>query len=171
MKQLVAEVEREYGEQAGALAGSVTTVVRTKIRNRNLFGWRHFIEDVQIDLIGYMISTRFKYSGGAYVACGMQSAIDNCRYCNAQKRRGNYETASLDEFYQMADNTTTESSNQNEAATLVLDIAIKFGDDLAEQLSPFIYGYEKELCKEILSQCKAKEFKTWLKNYTTVATV
>lgn len=105
MEQLIKDIEREFGIEQAKKTRDVVTVVTAKVRAKNLFGWRYFIEDALIETISWMIRTEFRYSGGAYVACGMQAAIDKCRYCNAKKRRHNYEMLSLDDeevYYEFA---------------------------------------------------------------------
>ena len=166
MERLLKDVEIQYGKEAGQKSRDVVTVVRAKIIAKNLFAWRHYIDEVLIDLVGYMIATRFEYSGGAYVACGMQSAIDHCRYCNAAKRRGNYETLSLDEFYQAEDEQEDEKQSvMKHAEELCFDIQMKFGKELADELRPFLMGYETSLSKELLKKLKSKEFMSWFKEY------
>lgn len=144
----------------------VVRVVRSNIRVKNYFGWRSFIDDVATDLVGYMIKTEFKYSAGAYVTCGMQSAIDHCRYCNAQKRRGDYEWTDIDECYDIGDNSYNPEKELVDKAhcnELYNRIAERFGQDLAEQLKPVIFdGKTKKLSNKILLKCKTEEFKQFL---------
>ena len=164
MKQIFEDVKVMFGENQAKLSWEVTSVVRAKIQAKNLFGWRFFIDELLTDLVGYMIQTGFRYSGGAYVACGMQSAIDHCRYCNAAKRRGMYEGCSLDEFYQVAEQRPDEKQN-TEAIELVVDIQSKFGEELAKQLEPFLKGEKETLEAEVLKKCRSKEFIKWFEAY------
>lgn len=162
MEQLFKDLERQFGIESTKKARDVVIGIKAKIAAKNLFGWRTFIEEVIIELVGYMIKTDFKYSGGAYVVCGMQSAIDKCRYCNAQKRRGNYETVSLDTLYYVPD---TRSSYINQADELVISIKLKFGEDFANLLKPFLYGEQDKLSRDVLKKCKEPEFANWFKDY------
>ena len=166
MERLFKNIELTYGKDAANLCRDVTTVVRAKVIARDLFGWRHWIEDMLIDLISYMIADGFKHSGGGYVACGMQSAIDHCRYCSAAKRRGDYELVSLDEFYQVADEETYEESNEEKESRLLFDVSVRFGQVVADKLEPFVRGYEDKLDKEVKKIIMSPEFVDWFKKYT-----
>nr|DAH56619.1 MAG TPA: hypothetical protein [Caudoviricetes sp.] len=165
MERLFRDIETQYGKEAGKTCRDVTAVVRAKIIAKDLFGWRSFIDDVLIDLVLYMINDNFAHSGGGYVACGMQSAIDHCRYCNAAKRRGNYELVSLDEFYQVADDIE-DSSTKEQADTLLFDISIRWGTDLASKLEPLVRGYQDKLSNDVLKIIRSPEFVEWFKCYT-----
>lgn len=166
MTQLFNDIERAYGKKAADLARDVTSVVRAKIVDRDMFGWRQWIDDMLVDLVGYMIADGFKHSGGGYVACGMQSAIDHTRYCSAEKRRGNYELVSLDEFYQVADNDPEESNTQEQASRLLFDVELRFGKVVADKLEPFARGYEDTLSNEVKKIVMSPEFISWFKKYT-----
>ena len=165
MERLLKDVEIQYGKEAGQKSRDVVTVVRAKIIAKNLFAWRHYIDEVLIDLIGYMIATSFEYSGGAYVACGMQSAIDHCRYCNAKKRRQDYEMLSLDDEEAPIQVAGSDDARLYEIEVLCMDIASKFGEELAEELRPFLQGDEKSLDKKVLAKIQAPEFKSWFEQY------
>lgn len=164
MTQLIQSIRVEYGDEEATLVASVVGVVRSKIIARNLFGWRYFIEDVLVDLVLHMIRTEFKYSGGAYVSCGMQGAIDACRYCNAKKRRGNYESISLSEVENFM-TPKEEPSYEEQVYELVIDIEKVYGPEIAQNIADYLEGRVKRLNKEVLAKCKTKEFKDWLKNY------
>lgn len=163
MRDLIESIRIEYGTEAALQTASVLRVVRNKIIQKNLFGWREFIEDVLIDLAGYMIITEFKYSGGAYVACGMQSAIDACRYCNAAKRRGNYETISIYLVEGFMDKASVDYFEQ--VTDLVIEIKDLLGDDVADHLEQYLRGKILKISKEVVNRCKTPEFESWLKNY------
>ena len=164
MTQLIQSIRVEYGDEEATLVASVVGVVRSKIIARNLFGWRYFIEDVLVDLVLHMIRTEFKYSGGAYVSCGMQGAIDACRYCSAAKRRGNYEAISLSEVESFM-TPKEEPSYEEQVYELVIDIEKVYGPEIAQNIADYLEGRVKRLNKEVLAKCKTKEFKDWLKNY------
>lgn len=169
MKQLLKDIRATYGKEAAKLCKEVTDVVRSKVMARDLFGWRTFLDDMLVDLVGYMVSDGFKHSGGGYVACGMQSAIDHCRYCNAAKRRGDYELISLDEFYQVADNEPEENDSQAKATRLLMDVSLKFGQEVADKLEPFARGYEDTLSTELKKIVLSPEFVSWFKDYSKSA--
>lgn len=162
-KEFLKELELEYGKEKAELMKDVTTVVAAKIRAKNLFGWRHYIDEVLDDLIIWMIKTDFKYSGGAYVACGMQSAIDHCRYCNAAKRKPYYEAFSLDRDNRICQVEDHSADNEKRAWMLYVDIKLQFGVELADAVKPFIDGVEKELSKEVLAKLRTPEFTEWFK--------
>ena len=164
MTRLIQSIRVEYGDEEATLVASVVGVVRSKIIARNLFGWRYFIEDVLVDLVLHMIRTEFKYSGGAYVSCGMHGAIDACRYCNAAKRRGDYETISLSEVENFM-TPKEEPSYEEQVYELVIDIEKVYGPEIAQNIADYLEGRVKRLSKEVLAKCKTKEFKDWLKNY------
>ena len=165
MKELIKMLETKAQREK---ATQVVRQVRTNIYIKNYFGWRHFIEDVVINVIGYMITTKFEYSSSAYISWGMQSALDSSRYCNAKCRRGNYETISLDaddSFLQVEDesaNFVKKMEMEERCDTLYEAIVEEFGKELAEQLKPLIYGDETKLHRKVLEKCKTEEFKEFL---------
>ena len=165
MKELIKLLETAEQRQK---ASQVVRQVRANIRVKNYFGWRTFIDDVSIDLVGYMISTDFKYTVGAYITCGMQSALDHCRYCNALKRRGDYEYVSLDSdecFLQIEDESANfEKKLEREAHCdeLYQKIAAQFGEELANQLKPVIDATEDKLDRKVIAQCRTAEFREFL---------
>lgn len=161
MMQLIQSIRVEYGEEEANLASSVISVVRSKIAAKNLFGWRDFIEDVIVDLVVHMIRTEFQYSGGAYVNCGMQGAIDACRYCSAAKRRGDYETVSLSEVENFM-TPQEEPSNEEKTNELVMEIEKMYGPSIAQNIADYLEGRVERLSKEVLAKCRTKQFKAWL---------
>ena len=167
MKELIKLLETAEQRQK---ASQVVRQVQANIRIKNLFGWRSYIDDVAIDLVGYMIKTNFQYTVGAYIICGMQSALDHCRYCNALKRRGNYEYVSLDSdecFLQIEDESANfEKKLEREAHCdeLYQKIAAQFGEELANQLKPVIDATEDKLDRKGLAQCRTEEFREFLHN-------
>lgn len=164
MKYLIESVRIEYGKDIADEVSSVTKVVRSKIVAKNLFGWRAFIDDVLIDLVAYMIKTKFRYSGGAYVACGMQAAIDAARYCSAQKRRGDYETISIhsvEKFIEVEQST----GYAEKVEELIKDIARLLDEETAESIREFLEGGTSKLSKKVIAKCKTPEFVEWLRNY------
>ncbi len=163
MNYLIESVRIEYGEDIAKEVSSVIRVVRSKIVARNLFGWRTFVDDVLIDLVSYMIETEFQYSGGAYVACGMQGAIDATRYCNAQKRRGNYETISIhliEKFIPME----ASSGYAEKVEELMEGVAKLLDEETTESIRDFLEGGRK-LSKKVIEKCKTPEFIEWLRSY------
>lgn len=164
MMQLIQSIRVNYGEKEASLTASVVGVVRSKIIARNFFGWRDFVEDVLVDLVVHMIRTEFKYSGGAYVNCGMQGAIDACRYCSAAKRRGDYETVSLSKVENFM-TPKEEPSYEQQMNELVIDIEEMYGPEIAQNIEDYLYGRIEKLSKEVLAKCKTKEFKAWLESY------
>lgn len=141
-------------------AYQTVTAVRYRITQKNLFGWRTYIDEVLTDIVGHMINTRFEYSVGAYIAWGMQAAIDRCRYCNAKKRRQNYEAVSLDECFNVED--IKQSAFQN-ALELYLAISEQYGEDIAEALKPVIFEQETEVPASIRSKLKTEQFRDFLR--------
>lgn len=164
MKYLIESVRIEYGKDIADEVSSVTKVVRSKIVAKNLFGWRAFIEDVLIDLVAYMIKTEFKYSGGAYVACGMQAAIDAARYCSAQKRRGDYETISIHSVEKFL-KAEQSSGYAEKVEELIKDIERLLDEETTESIREFLEGRTSKLSKEVIAKCKTPEFVEWLRNY------
>lgn len=166
MERLIDDVRDMFGERNAELVRSVTTVVKAKVRARNLFGWQTFIDDVLIQLITHMIQTDFMYSGGAYVNCGIQGAIDRCRYCNAAKRKGEYEKVSLDDerFFAIPD---PKPNRERDLDQLCISIEMRFGKDLAEELRPYLIGYEKKLSNNALKKIRTAEFMSWFEEYRT----
>lgn len=164
MMQLIQSIRVDYGAEEADLVASVVGVVRNKIVARNLFGWRDFIDDVIVDLVAHMIRTEFQYSGGAYVNCGMQGAIDACRYCSAAKRRGNYETVSLSEVENFM-TPQEEPSYEEQTNELVMEIEMMYGPEIAQNIADYLEGRVKRLSKEVLAKCRTKEFRAWLESY------
>lgn len=165
MEQLLKDIRDAYGAQKAKMVGDVLSVVEAKVRAKNLFGWRSYITDLKIDLAAYMIESEFKWSGGGYVMCGMQSALDKSRYCSAKKRRGDYETVSLDKFFQVADETLEEESNIQKANRIIDDVRCKFGDKFAMELKPFLLGLENKLSKAVVEKLRSPEYKEWFVDY------
>lgn len=165
MKELIMLLERAEDRSK---ATTVVAQVRAKIRGKNLFGWRSFIDDVAIDLISYMIQTQFQYSIGAYITCGMQSAMDHCRWCNAKCRRENFEAISLDDddsYLQIADEKSNLEENlieEDRKSELYEKIASEYGKALADQLRPIIYNESDKLDRNILKQVRTEEFREFL---------
>lgn len=164
MMQLIQSIRVDYGAEEADLVAGVVGVVRSKIVARNLFGWRDFIDDVVVDLVAHMIRTEFQYSGGAYVNCGMQGAIDACRYCSAAKRRGNYETVSLSEVENFM-TPQEEPSNREKTNELVVDIERMYGPEIAQNIADYLEGRVERLSKEVLAKCRTKQFRAWLEEY------
>lgn len=163
MNYLIESIRIKYGKDIADEVSEVTQVVRNKIIAKNLFGWRAYIDDVLVDLVAYMIKTDFRYSGGAYVACGMQAAIDAARYCSAQKRRGDYETISLHSVEKFV-GTRSSSEYVENIEELVQDIARLLDEETAENIRDFLEGKD-DLSKEVIEKCKTPEFREWLRNY------
>lgn len=165
LEALIEDIRNTYGEAKASKVRDVVIVVTAKVQSKNLFGWRSYIEDALIETVSWIIRTEFQYSGGAYVACGMQSALDHCRYCNAQKRRHNYEMLSLDDSDSPIQVSEDDDDKLSKVEALCMDIAAKFGKALAEELKPFVAGNKDSLSKEVLSKVKSKEFKQWFEEY------
>lgn len=162
MNYLIESIRIKYGRDIADEVSSVTGVVRSKIIAKNLFGWRAFIDDVLIDLVAYMIKTEFRYSGGAYVACGMQAAIDATRYCSAQKRRGDYETISLHSVEKFV-GVERSLGYAEKVEELMEDIAQLLDEETTESIRDFLEGGNK-LSKKVIEKCKTPEFLEWLRN-------
>lgn len=165
LDELIRDIERQYGKQNAQKVQDVVVVVTSKVKAKNLFGWHYFLEDALIDTISWIIRTNFQYSGGAYVACGMQSALDKCRWCNAKKRRQDFETISLDDDDMPVQVSASYDGTLYEVDLLCMDIAAKFGAALAEQLKPFLAGDDSALSKEVLAKIQEPEFKAWFEQY------
>lgn len=164
MKELVNMLETQ---EQRIKADKVINILKRQIIDKNLFGWRWYIDDVIVKIVHHMIKTDFSLTVAVYVRAGMQRAITQLRYANAQKRRGNFELVSLDEV-QVGDNgmeeAIDESQRQNE---LYIKIMVNYGKDLAEQLKPLIYGEETRLERRVLKKVKNEEFKAFLKDSST----
>lgn len=151
------------------MARTVISQLKSKIRKKNYFGWTTFIDDVIIDTISYMISTGYRYSIGGYIQVGMTTAIDKCKYCNAKCRKESYLTVSLDDedsYIQIEDansDPAIQMEREQDATDLYERIAEQFGEELANQLKPVIYGMESKLERKVLKQCKTPEFKEFLR--------
>lgn len=165
MNQLLKGVAKEFGEENAKKAADVIAVVKAKVMARNLFGWHSFLEDVLVGLVGYMIETGFQYSGGAYVACGMQSSLDHARYCSAKKRRHMYEGLSSIEDWMTAEKETEQAKQMTHEVEVLVDIRMRFGSEVEQELRPFVLGYESQLSKEVVKKCKTPEFEAWLREY------
>ena len=162
--ELILDIEKMYDKEKAKLSKDVVTVISAKVRAKNLFGWRSYLEEVLENVLNYMINTEFMYSGGAYVAWGMQSALDSARYCSAKKRRADYEAVSLDGLFQVAENTE-QRSNEAQILDLTLDVSLRFGESFAKELEPFLRGYETKLSKDVAKKLKSPEFVSWFKDY------
>lgn len=156
MKALINLLEDEAQRSK---ARQTVTATRYRITQKNLFGWRTYIDEVLTDLVAYMMKTAFKYSVGAYITCGMQAAIDRCRYCNAKKRRQNYEAVSLDKCFNVEDIKQTIYKN---ALELYLAISTQYGADIAEALKPVIFAEETKVPASIRNKLKTPQFRSFL---------
>lgn len=166
MERLLRSIRIEYGSEIHEKVADVTSVLRSKIVNRNLFGWTYFINDVLTDVVAYMIQTDFQYSGGAYVYCGWHNAVSAARYCGAQKRRGNYDYRNLDiDEVQKVMVFESEPNYSDKAYDLYIAIEYDWGHELAEELKPFINGEQDKLSKDLIAKCKSPEFIEWLRNF------
>lgn len=163
MKELLRDIRISYGADKAKQCEDVIVVIRSKVLAKNLYGWRWWLDEVLEDVVAHMIRTEFSYSGGAYVACGMQGAVDKCRYCNAKKRKPNYDTVSLDLFYQVPDTTPNDAESTYD---LLMAISSQFGDELAKQLEPFLLGYVDQLEKKVLDRVKEPDFANWFAEYS-----
>ena len=164
IRELFISLDNEEQKQKAA---QVIRQVQANIKVKNYFGWRSFIDEVAADLLGQMMKTEFKYSVGAYITCGMQSALDHCRYCNALKRRGDFEHYSLDEEFlsQIPDEYSNPARRMEQEAKcdeLYLKIKLQFGQALADQLKPVIYDEDSKIERKTLKLCKTEEFKEFL---------
>lgn len=143
-----------------AKAREVISSLRNRIVRKNYFGWRSFIDDVLSDVVGHMIKTNFEKPLKHYIICGMQSAIDHCRYCNAKKRRGNYETVSLDEIGDVAD---LQQANDMKAHELYASIILLYGKEVANSLKGIIFNTDDTVDVKLLKKIKTDEFKEFLR--------
>lgn len=165
MKELIQMLDTlEHKE----MARTVITQLRSRIRKKNYFGWTTFIDDVIIDTISYMISTEYRYSIGGYIQVGMTTAIDKCKYCNAKCRKENYQYISLDDedsYIQIEDpnsDPAIQMEREQDAKDLYIKIAEQFGEELANQLRPIIYGLDSKLERKVINKCKTPEFREFL---------
>lgn len=165
MKELIRLLETREQQ---VKADKVVNLLKKQITGKNLFGWRYYIDDVIVKIVQHMIATDFRYTVAIYVRAGMQRAITQLRYANRKKRKGNFETISLDDDIQISDNSFEEaidtSSRQSE---LYIKIMQTFGKNLAEQLKPIIYGEEDKLERKVLRKCRNEEFREFLKETST----
>ena len=162
MFRLFIDIDKTYGYEKGKKVRDVCTVVYSKVKNRNIFGWRWFIEDVIFELANYMIVDNFSHPQGGYVMCGMQSALDKSRKCNALKRRGDYELVSLDEFFQVAESIEEEV---NSTQQLLFDLELSFGEKVKDELEPFLTGKVDSIADAVKKKLKTPEFRKFLKEH------
>lgn len=165
MKNLIKLLETKPQQE---LTKSVLGMVKIKVINKNLFGWREYLDDVYVETVSHMIQTKFQYSAGAYIACGVQRAIDHARYCSAAKRRGDYENRiSLDQLHKLPEEAAVPSLfdpyiKRGKCDDLYDAICATFGEELATQLKAFIYDKEDKLNKDVIRKCKTEEFREFL---------
>lgn len=160
MYQLLREIEATYGKETGERIRNVCTVVYSKVKNGNLYGWRWFIEDVVIELATYMLKDNLSHPQGGYIMCGMQSALDHARKCSALKRRGDYELVSLDNFFQVADEPADETPDTEE---FLFDVEMSFGPETRDELEPFVLGQVDRISGAVRKKLHTPEFQKFLK--------
>ena len=157
--KLPVKFETEYQNDR---ARKVINILVYKIKSRNIFGWRYFLDDVVTLVLTYMAQTNFEIGIGAYVNYGMQGAIDHSRYCNAKKRRGNFEAIPIDDCLGIEDDGQT---NQIKCLEICIAVEQKFGKYVAEILKPVIYGEQVKLDAHISKIIKTEEMKEFLQNW------
>ena len=160
MNRMLKDIESAYGPEAAQLVKDCCSVARAKIVARDLFGWREFIDDVISDMALWIINEGFmKQRAGRYVSTAMQLAIDKARYCSAACRRGNYELVSLDDLFQVADETP-DTADENEE--FLFDIEIAFGKAVRDELEPFVTGKVDKISKAVKAKLNTPEFRKFL---------
>lgn len=142
MKNLIQSISLKSKENA-ARAQKVVKVLYAKTRDRNLFGWRYFMDDVLSEIVYTMIKEDFEKSDALYIYIGTQMTIDKARYCSAQKRRQNFESVPYEECFNVADNSHKHTM---EKMILLEDIKKLLSPEQYE-LAEGVILYEQKLTK------------------------
>jgi len=164
MKELIRMLETKEQQ---IKADKVVNLLKKQIMEKNLYGWRWYIDDVIVKIVHHMIKTEFKLTIAVYVRAGMQRAITQLRYATCAKRRGNYELVSLDDVQVGDDSMEEEMDTAQRQNELYIKIMLNYGKELAEQLKPIIYAEETRLEKKVLRKVRTEEFREFLKDAST----
>ncbi|MCM1322949.1 MAG: hypothetical protein NC218_02050 [Acetobacter sp.] len=148
----------------------VNKYIAGMLRTRNLFGWRSFIEDlkteIELEIYNYEGNRLEGKPGfekeqgvGAYCNMAVQGALNWSFKCQAQCRRINYETMSLDMLVATEKGAMTlqipdENNHDLEVCDLLLSIEQDFGDDI-RSLAQAVLNGEQLSRKELLTLRKA----------------
>lgn len=147
---------------------SVERIVRAKARDRNLFAWQEYIEDVLSGVALYMWETNFSKSIGIYANYATQGLLDRNAWANAQKRRGNFDRAMKISFEEIPVDVGGEDKEFKEA-DLMLSIESEFGEKGAEAVKPILGGMQvtKKILNELGKLVDLDRFRRMLKGYET----
>lgn len=147
---------------------SVERIVRAKARDRNLFAWQEYIEDVLSGVALYMWETNFSKSIGIYANYATQGLLDHNAWANAQKRRGNFDRAMKIGFEEIPVDVGGEDKEFKEA-DLMLSIESEFGEKVAEAVKPILGGMQvtKKMLNELGKLVDLDRFRRMLKGYAT----
>ena len=115
------------------------------LRSKNLFAWKFFIDDLKVDAEVEIYKYEEKYRRGEYKETGvggycnlaLQLALNYASYYSAQKRKVNFETASLDISY---DNEKGTQSSREPADPYNDYAGVEMMMVLQSQLSADIYS-------------------------------
>lgn len=156
-----------------AKVAAVKRYVRRLCYSRNLFAWRDFIDDLNADMELWIYKLeeehrqgKGKETGvGAYNRMALQGALNYAAFYSAQKRKINYEAASLDAVIEtekgsMISQIPAVNDYALETSELLISIEQEFGDTIRELVQKVFDG--EQLSRADLQQLKSTE---GLQNY------
>lgn len=144
---------------------AVRQYIDTMLRQRNLFAWRYFIEDLKVDIELEIYKYeelhrqgKYKETGaGAYCNMALQGALNYAAMYSAQKRKANFECMSLDtvqenDRYTRPIEIEDKNNHDIEELELFLSIEQQCGAEIAAIVRKVYDG--EVVGKDELKKCK-----------------
>lgn len=143
---------------------AVRKYIHTMVRARNLYAWKYFVEDLctdmEVEIYKYEDLYRqgkYRETGiGAYCNMALQLAINAAYFYSAQKRKINFESASLDALAECetGDKTPAAKDDPLSMTLLMMSIEQELGSEVASLVEKFFNGAEP------LSRAELKKLRT-----------
>ena len=157
----------------------VNEFIENMCRAKNYFAWRHFIDDLKVDIELEIYKYedlhrqgKYKENGiGAYCNMAKQGAINYSWYYQALKRKANYVAVSLDATYKDSDSENsgtpiyqvpdTSAQQSFELVDLLASISAECGEEIAALVQRVFDG--EQLDKTMLQTLRKSNLKKLLK--------
>lgn len=157
----------------------VNKFIEQLCRAKNYFAWRHFVEDLKVDIELEIYKYedlhrqgKYKENGiGAYCNMAKQGAINYSWYYQALKRKANFVAVSLDATYKDSDSensgtpihqvTDLTAQQSFELVELLESISAECGEEIASIVQQVFDGHQ--LDKQQLHTLRKSNLKKLLK--------